>query len=99
MRDTELYRQVLGLEAPWEVSRVELSTEGGRVDVWVDHPRRTRWACPECERVLPTYDHGEERGGVTSTPASSSPTCTPAPHGCSVPSTGCSVSACPGPIR
>ncbi len=61
MRDTELYRQVLGLESPWGVSRVELSTEGGRVDVWVNHPRGTRWACPECEQVLPTYDHGEER--------------------------------------
>jgi transposase len=61
MRDTELYRQVLGLESPWEVDRVELSTEGGRVDVWVNHPRGTRWACPECEQVLPTYDHGEER--------------------------------------
>ncbi len=61
MRDTELYRQVLGLESPWEVVRVELSTEGGRVDVWVSHPRGTRWSCPECERELPTYDHGEER--------------------------------------
>ena len=27
MRDTELYRQLLGLEPPWEVNRVELSTE------------------------------------------------------------------------
>jgi transposase len=61
MRDTELYRQVLGLESPWEVARVELSTEGGRVDVWVSRPRGTRWTCPECERELPTYDHGEER--------------------------------------
>jgi transposase len=43
------------------VARVELSTEGGRVDVWVSRPRGTRWTCPECERELPTYDHGEER--------------------------------------
>ncbi len=61
MRDTELYRHVLGLEAPWEVSRVDLSAEGERIDVWVDHPRRTRWKCPECDLVLPTYDHAEER--------------------------------------
>jgi hypothetical protein len=61
MRDTELYRQVLGLESPWEVARVELSTDGGQVDVWVRDPRGTRWTCPECERELPTYDHGEER--------------------------------------
>jgi len=61
MRDTELYRHVLGLESPWEVNRVELSTEGERIDVWVDHPRGTRWKCPECDRGLPTYDHAEER--------------------------------------
>ena len=61
MRDTELYRQLLGLEPPWEVTRVELSTEEGRVDVWADHPRGTRWACPECARELPTHDHAGER--------------------------------------
>lgn len=27
MRDTELYRHLLGLEAPWKVGRVELSVD------------------------------------------------------------------------
>jgi len=49
MRDTELYRHLLGLVAPWEVSHVELSVDGGRVDVWAEHPRLTRSACPECD--------------------------------------------------
>jgi transposase len=61
MRDTELYRHLLGLELPWEVTRVELSVEGGRVDVWADHPKGTKWSCPECGRELPSYDHAEER--------------------------------------
>lgn len=61
MRDTELYRHLLGLVAPWEVDRVELSTAEGRVDVWVTHPGRTRFACPDCERELGVYDHAEER--------------------------------------
>lgn len=61
MRDTELYRHLLGLVAPWEVDRVELSTSDGRVDVWVSHPRLTRFACPDCEVQLPVYDHSEER--------------------------------------
>jgi hypothetical protein len=61
MRDTELYRQVLGLDAPWEVTRVELSMDRGKVDVWADHKRGTRMACPECGRELAVYDHGEER--------------------------------------
>jgi hypothetical protein len=48
MRDTELYQQVLGLSAPGAVSRVELSAEAGRIDVWAEHPRGTHFACPEC---------------------------------------------------
>jgi transposase len=61
MRDTELYRHLLGLEAPWTVSQVQLSVDQGRVDVWADHPRGTRWPCPECNRELSVYDHAEER--------------------------------------
>lgn len=61
MRDTELYRHLLGLEKPWKVGRVELSATDGRVDVWVEHPARTRFACPECDAVLSVYDHSAER--------------------------------------
>jgi transposase len=61
MRDTELYRHLLGLVAPWTVTSVELSIEAGRVDVWADHPRQSRWPCPECGRGLATYDHADER--------------------------------------
>ena len=42
MRDTDLYHHLLGLIPPWEVDRVELSAERGRIDVWVEHPKRTK---------------------------------------------------------
>jgi transposase len=61
MRDTELYQHLLGVVAPWTVSKVELSVQDGRVDVWVEHPRGTRFVCPECEQELSVYDHSEER--------------------------------------
>ena len=61
MRDTELYRHLLGLEAPWKVGRVELSVADGRVDVWVEHPARTRFSCPDCDASLPVYDHTAEQ--------------------------------------
>lgn len=61
MRDTELYRYLLGLLEPWAVGRVELSVNGQRVDVWAEHAKRTRFACPECAVLLPVYDHSEER--------------------------------------
>jgi len=61
MRDTELYRQLLGLASPWTVTRVELAVKEQRVDVWTGHPEGERWPCPECGALLPLYDHTEER--------------------------------------
>jgi transposase len=61
MEDTDLYRHLLGITSPWEVTRVELSVKGERVDVRVGHRKGTRFACPKCDAVLPVYDHAEER--------------------------------------
>jgi transposase len=64
MRDTELYRHLLGLEAPWTVARVELNAKDQRVDVWAEHERGARWRCPECEdgeAPLGVHDHAPER--------------------------------------
>lgn len=64
MRDTELYERVLGLSEPWSVSRVELTVEEHRVDVWVEHPPGVKWLCPQCgveSDELACRDHAEER--------------------------------------
>jgi transposase len=61
MRDVELYRQLLGIEAPWKVERVELSVAEQRVDVVVGHADGVRWPCPECGTALSVRDHAEER--------------------------------------
>jgi transposase len=61
MRDTELYQQLLGLEPPWSVERVQLDVKVRRVDVWVTHKQDVEWRCPECGNVRPLHDHDEER--------------------------------------
>jgi transposase len=61
MRDVELYRRLLGIEAPWEVKSVDLSLACQRVDVVVGHGRGVCWRCPECGAELSTYDHAERR--------------------------------------
>ena len=61
MQDTELYRQLLGLEKPWSVVRVALDMAEERVDVWVEHERGLQWPCAECAKPLPVRDHVEER--------------------------------------
>src|SRR5712691_8870257 len=61
MRDTELYRHILGIESPWTVSKVELSMEKQRVDVWAEHKASASFTCPECEGAAGLHDHAEER--------------------------------------
>lgn len=61
MESVELYRQLLGLTAPWTVERVELDVARQHVEVFVGHPAGSRFACPECGRDLGVYDHQAER--------------------------------------
>ena len=61
MQDTKLFETILGLQAPWGITRVALDTSGERVDLWVAHVEGTRWPCPECTQMLPCRDHAEDR--------------------------------------
>lgn len=61
MDSIELYRQLLGLAAPWTVERVELDMAKQHVEVHVGHAPGQRFACPECGRELGVYDHLAER--------------------------------------
>lgn len=57
MRDKELYEKILGIEAPWTVSEVELDLKKGEVRVHVVADSSERWSCPECGTPSPGYDH------------------------------------------
>ena len=61
MQDLELYQQILGVASPWKVSEVQLDHEEQEIRVRVEHPRGTRFCCPECQAELACYDHAEER--------------------------------------
>src|SRR5271166_4467661 len=50
MRDTDLFQLALGLQSPWMVTRSEFAVEDGRLDLYVDFPRGSRFACAECGR-------------------------------------------------
>lgn len=60
MQDTKLFETILGLQAPWQIARVELKTDEQRVDLWLEH-EPSRWRCPECGTELPGFDHAEAR--------------------------------------
>ena len=63
MQDRQLYEQILGLQAPWYVQRVELQLgqESGAVHVYLEHPQDQLWPCPECRQQCVLYDHQAER--------------------------------------
>lgn len=61
MRDTDFYQQILGLEEPWTVTRVDLDVTEQRVDIWVDHGTGIKWPCPKCGAPLTCRDHADER--------------------------------------
>ena len=46
----ELFRVALGLDKPWQVDRVEFDAEQGHLELWLNFPRGSRFACPQCEK-------------------------------------------------
>jgi transposase len=61
MQDRELYRRILGIEAPWFVERVELKLAEGQVHVYLTHDELVSWPCPECGTSCKLHDHQPER--------------------------------------
>ena len=61
MQDKELYQYILGLQSPSSVSEVKLDMQSQEILVRVEHPRGTKFCCPDCRKELACYDHGEER--------------------------------------
>jgi transposase len=61
MQDTSLFRELLGLRAPWKVSRVQVASEEKSVEAWLAHRRGAKFPCAACGRKLPVYDHLAER--------------------------------------
>lgn len=60
MHDRELYRQILGVQAPWQVSDVEVDLPGNGVTVHIEHSGEGL-SCPECDQAAPGYDTRERR--------------------------------------
>lgn len=54
------YRSMIALPSPWRVCRGEAGHAGGRVDVWLEHPSGSLFACPRCDTPLPVYDRTPE---------------------------------------
>lgn len=59
MRDTDVFSTLLGLDASWEVSSVDLQLAESKVVLHVEHVGGL--TCPVCGKTCKLYDHSEER--------------------------------------
>lgn len=58
MQDSELYATILGIQAPWRVTRVEVRAASTEVEVYIEHDG-SPLVCPECGEDASRYDARE----------------------------------------
>lgn len=59
MNERDLFRVALGLDEPWEVTKIEFSAEKQRLDIHLDFPRGSKFPCSECGEKGGAYDTEE----------------------------------------
>lgn len=60
MNQEALFSAALGITPPWEVTAVTFSKEQKRLDISIDFPRGSTFACPVCGEAAKAYDTTEE---------------------------------------
>ncbi len=60
MKDLELYQQILGLVAPWQVESVTLKAKEQEIEVRVGFAD-ILWGCPQCQVRMSIHDYEERR--------------------------------------
>ena len=65
METDKLFEAALALVPPWQVTSVDFDAAGsdglGQLDIHLDFPRGSRFACPECGDLCPVHDTSEKR--------------------------------------
>jgi len=61
MNDLELYKNILGVKGPWDVTEVQLDLKGNTVTIRVKHTSDRQPHCPECDGIATLYDHRVRR--------------------------------------
>lgn len=59
MQDRDLLQMALGLMPPWRVVGSEFDAAQRRLDIHLDFPTGSRFACPSCGAACPSYDTEE----------------------------------------
>ena len=59
MNENELFQAALGLMPPWQVDRCTFDGATGRLDIHLDFPRGSVFACPVCGVSCKAHDTDE----------------------------------------
>jgi hypothetical protein len=82
MAQIKLFEAALGIAEPWQVSDATFAPDQGRLDIYLDFPRGTRFTCPEGdEDACPVHDTESKTWRHLRTSSSIRPTCMPASLG------------------
>ncbi|MEA3360990.1 MAG: hypothetical protein U9R17_16515 [Thermodesulfobacteriota bacterium] len=57
MDDKELYRQILGVVAPWKIEKIDLAMEQDRIDIYLEWPYLQDGTCPECGKKCKVHSN------------------------------------------
>ncbi len=51
--ELELYQHLLGVKAPWTMFKVNLDMQSQEMHEIAEHPRGTKFGCPDCQKQYP----------------------------------------------
>ena len=61
MEITNFYRQILGIELPWQISEAKIDTSDKSVHIKLSHDAGSKFPCKHCKKLCSVYDHGKSR--------------------------------------
>ncbi len=61
MELTNFYRQIIGIEQPWQISEVKIDTLDKSVHLNLSHAPSSQFPCKHCKKLCNLYDHSKER--------------------------------------
>ena len=56
-KTNQLYQEIMGVEAPWEVTGVTMDNEAGKLTIRIEHNKEIILPCPICGQNTSRYDH------------------------------------------
>lgn len=61
METTDFYRQILGLDLPWQITEAKIDSTDKSVHLTLTHGGDSQFSCKKCEQLCSVHDHGKIR--------------------------------------